>query len=91
MPIRGVVDEDGIANTADVYLADLARHDRLDRLVQIERNLEILREVIERAEWQHSKRRRSTDQFRGDRIYGTVATAGHNRIGMLFETHTRGA
>src|SRR5688572_1544146 len=50
---RRVVDENLLANATHIRFPDMALDDGLDRLVQIERNLKILGEMIQRAERQN--------------------------------------
>ena len=71
-----VVDEDAAVELADVDQLGLAVDDRLYRRVEVERNADVLGEVIERAERQHAERGLRADERRGDGAHRAVAAGG---------------
>ena len=74
----GVVDEDAIVDLADVDSCEVSRRDDRDRLAKVERDVEILREVIEGAERENAERGLRADHAGRDAADGAVAAAGHD-------------
>jgi hypothetical protein len=73
---RGVVDEDAIVHRTDIDRPDLRGSYHADGLGQAERQAEIFREVIERAERENPERRGRIDDPRGNTADRPIAAAG---------------
>ena len=59
---------------------DLPLHECDDRLVEVERDAEVLGEVVVRAERQHAERLVAAGDDVGDGVDGSVAAAGEDRV-----------
>ena len=78
----GTIEEQPTVDPPDVHAHHApAAHVRDSRL-DLERNAEILREVIERAERKHAEWHARPQHRARDRIHGSVATAGDDGIGI---------
>ena len=87
---RRVVDEDAIVHARRRRHASYGRAAiGLHGFRQIERDAGILREVIQRAEREHAKRRRRTGECSGDRADRSISATGDNGFGMLVERLSR--
>jgi hypothetical protein len=75
----GVVQEDAAIDLAHIDLGRHALHRIGHGLVQIERNLQVLGEVVQRPQRQHAQPHRRAGQHRGHRVDGAVAAAGDHR------------
>jgi hypothetical protein len=71
-----VVDEEAIVHLPDVHSRDVSRRDDRNRLMKIDRNLQVLGEVIEGAEREHAESRRRSEDAGRDAADGAVAAAG---------------
>ena len=81
----GIVQEMAVADLADVDLDGMSGGDRLQRGRQFQRNAEVLREMVQRAERQHAEGHRLADQRRRHRVERAVAAAGHHRRAAVVE------
>lgn len=82
---RRVVDEHPIVDAPRIDACDTAARDRFDRLGQIDGNLKIFREMVQRPEWKHAERRWSASQRRRDGADRSVAAAGDDGFGVLVQ------
>ena len=77
----GVVDKDAVVHASHIDPPDASFRDAVYCLVQVHRDLQNFREVIQRAERQHAERRGPAGEYRRDRVHGAVASAGDDGIG----------
>jgi hypothetical protein len=81
-PQAGVVDEDPTVDLSDVDLGDAAFDDVFRGAREIERDLEVFREVIERAERQHPEHLVALRHDRSDRTDAAVAAARDDDLAL---------
>ena len=84
-----VVEEDLSVDLPDINLDRVVCDDRLRSSFQVERNRQILGEVVERAERQNSQRFVGVDQRRCDRVDRAVAAPGNNGRGVTSNCASR--
>jgi hypothetical protein len=74
----GIVDEEAIVHLSHIHAPDASGYDRLHRLVEPQRNVKILREVIERAERQDAERTVRIYDAGGNTADRPIAAGSHN-------------
>ena len=84
-----IVEEDLSVDLPDIDLDRVVCDDRSRGSFQVERNLQILGEVVERAERQNSQRLVGVDQRRCDCVDRTVAAPGNNGRGVTVNRASR--
>ncbi len=75
-----VVDEEATVDVADVELTDLSGDDRLHRGLEVQRESEILGEVIERAHWEDAEGCAGRNRHRRHRADGAVAAGRDEHV-----------
>ena len=81
---RAVVDEDAAVHLGNVDAALLAGGDQFRRFVEIGRDAEVAREMVERAEGKDTKRGVRADECRGRGADRPVATADDDQLVATF-------
>ena len=79
----GIVEEDMAVDLADIDPGEPAGEEIGDGRLELQRDLQILGEVVERAQGQDAQRVLAAHQRRGDRAQSAVAAAGHHRLAPL--------
>ena len=77
-PEVGIVDENPAVHFTHVHGRDFSLCERSHRLLQIERDAQVLREMVQRADRQHSQNLVLPGQFCRDRANRSVATSRDN-------------
>ena len=79
---RGIVDEDLAIDLGEIDGALLALGDDADRLREVERDAEILGEMVERAQRQDAEGNAGVRQHACDGANAAVAAANHHRVDL---------
>ena len=82
----GVVQEDMPVNFAHVDVRDAPGHNRGDRTFQLQRDLQVFCEMIERAERQYPQRSPGADQRASNRVHSAVAPGRDNRTAPVLDS-----
>ena len=75
----GIVQENAPVDDADIDVDHVRRRDRAHGFGGVEGDTQVFREVIERAERQHAKRRVTPCEHRSDGVQRTVPAGCHHR------------
>jgi hypothetical protein len=87
---RRVVEENAVADAPDVNPLDMTTRNHLHGFVEIERNVEVLRKVIEGPQRQHTQGCGTPCEHRGHRVQRTVTSARDDCVRMAIKRITRG-